>query len=182
MFLLEVSTLDLGEDVRAAALDLTEEDEEPARGPETAPIWAGVLPALAGDERWVLDFFSHLETVREFCERHEIAFREGAGRSLVLPAPTEGQLEALFVRFERETFGVRAGGLLEAGDAALERDLVRRGMDAYHPVFGNYFFCAVCDFSEGSLAVLSQGLNAPEIVRRVKPRLDELDVEVFQPS
>jgi hypothetical protein len=182
MLLLEVRTLDLGEDVRAAGMELTGEDQEPARGPETAAVWARVLPALARDDSWALDFFSHLEPVSDFCERHAISFREGARRSLVVSAPAEGQLESLLARFERETIGVRAGGPLAAGDVALECELARRGLDAYQPVFGNYLFCGVCDFSDGSLVVLSAGLSAPDIVRRVKPRLEGLSVEVFQPS
>jgi len=95
----------------------------------------------------------------------------------------------LFARFEGETFGARAGGPLRANgaaqggeDAALERELVRHGLDAYHPVFGSYLFCAVCEFSDGSLVVLSESLGATEILRRVKPALAGEDVEVFQAS
>ena len=182
MLLLEVRTLDLGEDVRAVGLDLRAADEEPARGPEAAAIWARVLPALAGEEEWALDFFSHVNRVREFCARHGIARREEPGSTLVVAAPSPEQLEALCARFEGETFGARAGQTLAAPDAALERELVRRGLDAYHPVFGKYLFCGVCEFSDGSLVVLSEGLGATEILRRVKPVLEGLDVEVFQPS
>jgi hypothetical protein len=185
MLLLEVTTLELGGDVRAAGLELRVAGEEPASGPETAAIWARVLPALAGEEPWALDFFSHLKRVREFCARHGIAGGDPAGRdgqAIVLPAPPREQLEALIARFDGETFGARAGQALAAGDAALERELVRRGLDAYHPVFGRYLFCAVCEFAEGSLVVLSMTLDAAEILRRVKPALAGLEVEVFQPS
>ncbi len=182
MLLLEVSTLELGGDVRAAGLELRAAGEEPAHGPETPAIWARVLPALAGEQAWALDYFSHLKRVREFCARHGIAAHEEPGRALVVPAPPPEQLEALIARFAAETFGARAGQALAAGDAAVERDLVRRGLDAYHPVFGRYLFCAVCEFSEGSLVVLSESLVAAEIVRHVKPALAGLEVEVFQPS
>lgn len=186
MLLLEVTTLELGGDVRAAGLELRTAGDEPAAGgPETAAIWARVLPALAGKEPWALDFFSHLKRVREFCARHDIAGGNPAGRdgqAIVLPAPPREQLEALIARFEGETFGARAGQALAAGDPALERELVRRGLDAYHPAFGRYLFCAVCEFAEGSLVVLSMSLDAAEIVRRVKPALAGLEVEVFQPS
>jgi hypothetical protein len=182
MLLLEVRKMDLGEDIRAVGLDLRGEDEEPARGPETAGIWARVLAALAGEEAWALDFFSHLNRVREYCSRNGIAAREAQGSALVVSEPPMEQLEELCARFEAETFGARAGEALAAGDAKLEHELVRRGLDAYHPVFGKYLFCAVCEFSDGSLVVLSEGLGAGEILRRVKPALEGLEVEVFQPS
>jgi len=185
MLLLEVTTLELGGDVRAAGVDLRTAGDDPASGPETAAIWARVLPALAAEEPWSLDFFSHLKRVREFCTRHGIAGGNPAGRdaqAIVIPTPPREQLEALIARFEGETFGARAGQALAAGDAALECELVRRGLDAYHPVFGRYLFCAVCEFAEGSLVVLSLSLDAAEIVRRLTPALAGLEVEVFQPS
>lgn len=189
MLYLEVRTMDLGEDVRAAGLDLRGADEEPARGPETAALWARVIPALAGGEPWALDFFSHLDRVREYCERHGIRVREQRGSALVIPQPERELLSGLLARFEGETFGARAGGPLRAEgapgsevEAALERELVRRGLDAYHPVFRNYLFCAVCDFSDGSLVALSETLGALEILRRIKPALAGQDVEVFQAS
>ena len=42
MYLLEIEALDLGADVRAVALELTEADEnrEPVRGADAARIWA----------------------------------------------------------------------------------------------------------------------------------------------
>lgn len=182
MLLLEVRTLDLGEDVRAVGLELRAEGEEPAGGGETAGIWARVLPALAGEEPWAIDFFSHLKRVREFCGRHGIAAHEEAGRAMVIAEPAREQLEALIARFEGETFGARAGQKLEDGDAELERELVRRGLDAYHPAFGRYLFCGVCEFGEGSLVVLSERLGAGEILGRVKAAVEGLEVEVFQPS
>ncbi len=189
MLYLEIRTMDLGEDVRAVGLDLRGADEEPARGAETAALWSRVLPALAGGEPWTLDFFSHLDRVREYCQRHRITVREQRGAALVVPSPEQGPMAELFARFEGETFGARAGGPLGSGEgeragqaAALERELLHRGLDAYHPVFGNYLFCGVCDFSDGSLVVLSERLSATEILRRVKPALAGAEVEVFQAS
>ena len=77
--------LDLGADVRAVGLDLVEADEnrEPVRGADAARIWSRVLPATAGQEPWALDFFSHLDRVRDFCELHDIAYREANQRSIV---------------------------------------------------------------------------------------------------
>jgi len=178
MLFLEIGTLDIGDDVRAVGLDLRAEDEEPARGPEAAAIWARVLPALAGDEEWALDFFAHLNRVRDYCERHSIAAWEEPGHALVVPAPPRDELEALCARFEGETFGARAGQALAARDAELERELVRRGLDAYHRAFSRYFFCAVCDFVGGSLLVLSEELGDEQVLELVRAALDGLEVEV----
>jgi hypothetical protein len=180
MLMLEVRTMELGEDVRAVGLELHSEEEEPTGGAEEAAIWARVLPALAGEEPWTLDFFSHLIRVREFCARHGIATQEEQGRALTIAEPSPEQLEKLIARFEGETFGARAGARLDAGDAELERDLLRRGLDGYHHAFGGYLFCAVCEFAEGSLVVLSETLGAGEILGRLKEALEGLDVEVFQ--
>jgi len=62
------------------------ESREPLRGEEAASIWAAVFPALVGDETWVLDFFSHLDRVREYCETHEWNF-ERRRTGLVIPQP-----------------------------------------------------------------------------------------------
>jgi len=48
------------------------------------------------------------------------------------------KLEELFQRFEGETFGIRAGGPVQGGDAELEKELSRRGLDAYQPAYGRY--------------------------------------------
>jgi len=183
MILLEVEALDLGADVKAVGLELIQaENREPLPASESARIWGPTLAALAGSEPWALDFFSHLDRVREFCDRRGIVYREAAARSLVIAPPTPEQLEALFERFAGETFGARAGGVLPGADAALEGDLARRGVDAYHPAFPNYFFCAVCDFENGFLTLLSNRLWASEVVRRLSPALRELDVRVTQPA
>lgn len=178
--LLEVEPLDLGPDVRAIGLELTKADEnrEPIRGADAARIWSRVLRATAADETWALDFFSHLDRVREYCERHQIAFREASNRSIVVSALELGALELLIDRFQSETFGARAGEKLATGDPALEGELARRGVDAYHTAFPNYIFCAVCNFEDGSLVLLSEKLWASEVIRRVRPALEGQVVEV----
>lgn len=180
MYLLEIEPLDLGQDVRAMGVELTEADEnrEPIRGADAARIWSRVLRAVAGDETWSLDFFSHIDLIRDYCERHKIDFREATKRSLVIPGPALEILEPLIDRFQKETFGARAGELLAQGDANLEGELARRGADAYHTAFGNYFFCAICSFDDGSLVLLSQKLWASEVIRRIRPALEGQDVEV----
>jgi len=187
MYLLDIEPLDLGADVKAVGLDLVEADEnrEPVRGEDAARIWSRALKATAGEEAWALDFFSHIDRVKDFCDRHQIAYREANQRSLVIPAPEPAILESLIGRFETETFGARAGGPLSGGadsDAELERDLARRGVDAYHAAFQKYFFCAVCEFEDGSLVVLSEKLWASEVIRRVRPAMEGLNVEVRLPA
>lgn len=182
-YLLEVEPLDLGADVKAVGLELVErESREPVRGAEAARVWGAVLAALAGAEPWVLDFFSHLDRLRDFCRLHDIAYREAAKRCIVIASPGAEPLVALLQRFEGETFGVRAGTLLASGDAALEGDLARRGVDAYHHVFANYFFCAVCDFENGLLTLLTNRLWASEVMRRARLVLDGLSVAVGRPQ
>jgi hypothetical protein len=187
MYRLEIEALDLGADVRAIGLELAEADEnrEPARGTDAARVWARVLQASAGQEPWALDFFSHLDRVREYCDAHAIAYRQANQRSIVVPAPASAALEALLARFEGETFGTRAGAKMAASaapDSALEADLARRGVDAYHTAFPNYFFCAVCAFEDGSLVLLSEKLWASEVIRRVRPVVKDLEVEVQLPN
>ncbi|HUC42266.1 MAG TPA: hypothetical protein VL913_00845 [Candidatus Micrarchaeaceae archaeon] len=184
MFLLEVEPLDLGTDVRAVGLELTEDDEnrEPVRGLDAAKIWSRVLSSIAGDQPWVLDFFSHLDRVRDYVTRHTISFHESNPHSLVIPAPSLAVLEPLFERFVGETFGARAGVPVVSGDPELEGELARKGVDAYHRAFPRYFFCAICGFEDGSLVLLSEKLWASEVIRRIRPSLSGLDVEIRLPS
>ncbi len=184
MFLLDVEPLDLGSDVRSVGLDLVQanENREPVRGSEATRVWSRILPALAGEHPWTLDFFSHLDRVREFCQRHTISFREASQRSITIAAPQPKELELLIDRFQNETFGARAGGVLPGPDPALEGELARRGLDAYHTAFPRYYFCAVCDFEEGSLVLLSDLLSASEVIRRARPVLQELDVHIQLPN
>ena len=194
MYVLDVEPLDLGPDVRAIGLELVEADEnrEPVRGSEAAAIWSRVLRATAGNEPCVFDFFSHIDRVREFCDSHQIAYREANQRLIVIPAPEAASLDILLDRFQRETFGARAGSQAvgspgngspgNGGDPALEGELARRGVDAYHKAFPKYFFCAVCAFEDGSLVLLSEKLWASEVIRRVRPALEGQGVEVQLPS
>jgi hypothetical protein len=183
-YILEVEPLDLGADVKAVGLDLVEmESREPARGADAARLWAATLSALPGTDPWALDFFSDLDRVREYCRLHGVAFEEKAsGHSIVVPAPSGNALAGLVERFAGETFGARAGALLAAGDPAVEGDLAERGVDAYHSAFRNYLFCAVCDFEDGFLTLLTEKLWTSEILRRIKPATAALPVEVARPQ
>src|SRR5690242_5406205 len=121
LYRLEVESLDLGADVRAVGLELIEpESREPVKGAEGAGIWAALTPALAGGEPWAIDFFAHLERVRDFCRRQEIAFLEPNSHAIVVPQPQQAHLQPLFERFAGETFGVRAGAPVAAGDSSVE--------------------------------------------------------------
>ena len=181
-FSMDVEALDLGADVKAVGLELLEtQSREPVRGQDAAVIWAAAVPALVGNEFFVVDFFSHVERVREFCKLHEISYREAAERCLVLPQPSETQLAELFQRFEGETFGVRAGGPAQGGDAALERELSRRGLDAYQPAYSRYTFCAVCEPEDGWVTLLSETLWPTEVIRRIRPALQKFNVYIARP-
>jgi hypothetical protein len=181
-FSLDVEALDLGADVKAVGLELLgTESREPVRGKDAAVIWAAVFPALAANEFFVVDFFSHIDRVREFCKLHEIHYREAAERCLVLPQPSETQLEELFQRFEGETFGARAGGPAQGGDAELEKELSRRGLDAYQPAYARYAICAVCEPEDGWTTLLSQTLWPTEVIRRIRPAVQKFDVYIARP-
>jgi hypothetical protein len=182
-FSLDVESLDLGSDVKAVGLELVEtENREPLRGKPAAEIWAAAFPSLTNNEFFVVDFFSHLDRVREFCKLHEIHYREAAERCLVLPQPNETQLEELFQRFEGETFGIRAGGPVQGGDAELEKELSRRGLDAYQPAYSRYTFCGICEPEDGWTTLLSQSLWPTEVIRRIRPALQKFDVYIARPQ
>jgi len=179
---LDIAAQDLGKDVKAVGLELIEtNNREPVRGEQAAEIWSAVFPALAAADFLVVDFFSHLERVREFCSAHQIKFREAAARCLVLPRPSAAQLRQIFERFEGETFGVRAGPAAESPDAPLEGDLSRRAVDAYEPAYQRYVFCAVCDLHNGWVTLLSATLWASEVIRRLRPALDSFDIYLARP-
>ena len=184
VFVLEVEPLNLGPDVKGVGLELVEvESREPAHGATASAIWAAALASIAGNEPYVLDFFAHLDRIREYCSRRGLRYLEKAGgRLVVIPALMGTELAELVERFGAETFGARAGVQAGSGDAAVEGELARRGVDGYHAAFANYEFCAVCDFQNGFLTVLSEKLWSSEVVRRIKPAVAELPVEVARPQ
>ena len=183
LYRLEVEALELGPGSRAVGVELVERGtREPLVGADAAKIWAATLPALCGGEPWALDFFAHLDRVRDFCREKGIAFREPNSHTMVIAPPAPALLESLLARFVAERFGARAGGAVAAGDAQVESELPARGVDAYDGAYRNYLFCAVCDFESGFLTVLSDRLWASEVIRRVRPALSGLRVEVTRPA
>lgn len=183
LYRLEIESLDLGPDVRAVGLELIEpENREPVTGSAAAGIWAALVPALAAQQPWAIDFFAHIERVRDFCRARGIVFREPNAHVMVIPQPEKGLLESLFERFAGESFGLRAGAPLPAGDPSVEGALAQRGVDAYHSAFPHYVFCCVCDFEGGFLTVLSNQLWASEVIRRARAALENLQVEVTRPA
>jgi len=182
LFSFNVQALDLGDDVKAFGLELIEtESREPVRGPEAASIWAAAFFALAAAESFVLDFFSHLDRVRDFCKAHDIDYREAASRCLVIPQPSLEVLRQLVARFEAETFGLRVGPATQSPDSALENELSHRGLDAYQPAYPRYTFCAICEPSDGWVTLLSESLWPSEIIRRARPALQPFDVYIARP-
>jgi hypothetical protein len=182
-FSLDVQALELGADTKAVGLELIEtESREPFRGSEAAAMWAAALTALPGPEALVLDFFSHLERVRAFCEARHIDYRENASRCLVIPQPAPDLFRQLLVRFEAETFGLRAGPAAQHEDAALENELSHRGLDAYQAAYPRYSFCAICELSDGWVTLLSETLWASEVIRRIRPALQPYDVYIARPQ
>jgi hypothetical protein len=180
---LDVQALDLGNEVKAVGLELVEtENREPLRGKDGAEIWSEIFPALAGNDVYVVDFFSHLDRVREFCKARKIQWREAAERCLVIPSPSVEELRQLLERFEGETFGIRAGSAAQAADAALEGDLSKRGLDAYQQAYPRYTFCAVCEPEDAWVTILSQTLWPSEIIRRLRPAVQKFDVHIARPN
>src|SRR5271167_1336476 len=182
-FSLDVQALDLGPGIKAVGLELMEtENREPVRGLKAAEIWSAAVPALVGGEMYVLDFFSHVERVAEFCSAHKISFREAAGRCLVVPEPSVEQLRELLERFEKETFGMRSGAAAKTPDAALEGELSKRGLDAYQDAYARYAFCAICEPENGWFTMLSETLWSSEVIRRIRPALQSFDVYIARPQ
>jgi hypothetical protein len=182
-FSLDVEALNLGPGVKAVGLELVEtENREPVRGKKAAEIWSAVFPALALEEFYVVDFFSHIDRVQEFCKARKIDYREAGARCIVLPQPRQSQLFQLFERFEAETFGIRAGAAAEAPDAPLEGDLSKRGVDAYQPAYERYLSCAVCDLEDGWVTLLSTTLWASEVIRRVRPAVQPFEIYIARPQ
>jgi hypothetical protein len=191
-----IEPLNLGADVRAISLDLAEEGADaPAAGPDALAIWTAAVPALVADEEWTLDFVSHLDRVREFCRANNIPWREAGARCVTIAHPNAEQLELLCTRFETETFGFRArktapdAGTAPAADASkyledneLESELSKRGMDGYHGAFARYTLCAICDFENGSIVLLTEKLSSGEVLRRLRPVVTELGAKIERPE
>jgi len=190
-----IEPLNLGPDVRAISLDLAVEGaDDPAAGPEALAIWNAAVPALVAGEEWTLDFVSHLDRVRDFCLANNIPLREAGARCVTIAHPTAEQLESLFARFETETFGFRvrksqAAGTAPFADASkyledvdLESELSKRGMDGYHGAFTRYTFCAICDFENGSIVLLTEKLSSGEVLRRLRPVVTELGAKIERPE
>jgi hypothetical protein len=182
-FSLAVESLDLGAGVKAVSMEILEtESREPVRGKLATEFCAAVFPLLAGSEPFVLDFFSHLERVHEFCVAKQIAFRDAGPRSIVIPQPTQEELRKIFERFEAETFGFRSGNRVKEEDAALTGELSQRGLDAYQSAYERYSFCAVCEFEDGWVTLLSPTLWSSEVIRRVRPAAQTFDVHIARPQ
>jgi len=182
-FSLDVQSLDLGTDVKAVGLELLDtESREPVRGMESGHFWAAAFPLLANGEPFVLDFFSHLDRVREFCAAHGFAFRETGSRSLELAQPSEEQLQQVFRRFAAETFGLRAGPRSREDDAGLAGGLSGHGVDGYQDAYRRYSFCAVCELDDGWVTLLSEALWPSEVVRRLRPAAQSFGVLIARPS
>lgn len=180
---LDVQALELGEGVKAAGLELIEtENREAVRGREAAEIWSAIFPAIAGHESYAVDFFSHVERVREFCKARGMALREAGERCVVLTQPSAEQLREIFARFEGETFGIRAGVVEQLADAALEGELSKRGLDAYQAGYKRYTFCAICEPEDGWVTLLSETLWPSEIIRRLRPAVQPFDVHIARPN
>jgi hypothetical protein len=190
-----IEPLNLGPDVRAISLDLAEEGADaPAAGPEALAIWTAAVPALVGDESWTLDFVSHLDRVRDFCRTNNIPWREAGPRFITIDRPNVEQIESLFTRFETETFGFRAKKVPAAGtavatdaskdleDADLESELSKRGMDGYHGAYTRYTLCAICDFENGSIVLLTEKLSSGEVLRRIRPAVTALGAKIERPE
>lgn len=182
-YTLDVQAMELGAATKAVGLELLEtESREPVHGKEAADIWGAALPAAAMKEKLVVDFFSHVERVREFCKLNSFSYREAANRCLVVTPASSDEITRLFERFEKETFGIRVGVSAEQEDADVETELSHRGLDAYQNAYTRYTFCAVCEPEDGWVTLLSEKLWASEVIRRVRPALQNYDVYLVRPQ
>jgi hypothetical protein len=182
-FSLDVQALDLGPNTNALGIELIDtQSREPVKGKEAVEIWAAVLEALPGAEPFVVDFFSHLDRVRGFCEQRKISFRLGAERCLVLAQPDAQQLHEILDRFSTETFGMRAGAAASDPDLALEGQLSKRGLDAYQEAYARYEFCAVCEPDDGWLTLLSDTLSSTVAIQRLRPAVQPFDIYISLPN
>lgn len=183
-FHLIIEPLDLGAGVRGISLDLKGQGaESPLVGAIASAIWAATIPALAGDALWEIDFTGHLDRVRDFCKAHGMEWRDASRRCVVVPAQPAEKLLELVTRFEAERIGVRAASNSSGlNDGALENELSRIGLDAYQGAFKRYLFCGICDFENGSLTLVTEKLSSSEALRRLRPALTPLGVQVERPE
>ena len=183
LYTLDVQAMELGSQTNAVGLELLEtESREPVHGKEAAAIWGAALPALASKEKLVVDFFSHVERVHEYCKLQSLTCREAANRCLVVTPASPEEITKLFERFEKETFGIRVGATAEQEDVEVETELSHRGLDAYQDAYTRYTFCAVCEPEDGWVTLLSEKLWASEVIRRVRPSLQNYDVYLVRPQ
>src|SRR4029077_13092269 len=122
------------------------------------------------------------DRVRDFCAARKIAFRGAGRRCIVVPQPTQEQLRQLCERFEGESFGFRAGDRVKADDAGLTDELSQHGLDAYQAAYRRYSFCAVCEFEDGWVTLLSETIWSSEVIRRVRPAAQSFDVYISRPQ
>jgi hypothetical protein len=64
----------------------------------------------------------------------------------------------------------------------LESELSKRGMDGYHSAFARYTLCAICDFENGSIVLLTEKLSSGEVLRRLRPVVTELGAKIERPE
>jgi|SRR5215469_16873681 len=180
---LDVQAMDLGDAAKAVGLELLEtESREPVRGKEAAQFWAAAFPLLANQDHYVLDFFSHLDRVREFCTARKITFRNTGPRSLTIPDPSVEHLEQVCERFANQTFGLRCGERIKEEDSELAAQLSGYGVDAYQNAYRRYSFCAICELDDGWLTLLSESLWPSEVVRRLRPVAQDFSVYINRPQ
>ena len=139
--------------------------------------------ALAAKESFALDFFSHLDRVREFCNTHSIPFREAAARCLVVPQPSLEQSSPAARTLRSEDIRHARG----CRDANTEIRLWRTNFliaawTPTSPPIARYTFCAVCEPDDGWVTVLSDTLWPSEVIRRVRPALQPFDVYIARPQ
>ena len=179
MYLLDVEPLDLGPDVRAVGLELVEADEnrEPVRGQDAARIWSRVLPRHCADEALGPRFLQPSRPRARLLQNHDIDFREAGQRFDRDSCARTRSLESLLDRFQNETFGARAGALVTNRRSRARRRTGAAGRRRLPQSFPELFFLRHCGFEDGSLVLLSEKLWASEVIRRVRPALEGLDVE-----
>ena len=180
---LEVAAFDLGQDVKAVGLELIDpETRDPVGGSEAARIWAAVLLSLAGETPWALDFFAHLERVEEFCKSRGIAFRQPNEHVLILLKQLAEPLGTLFERFAGETFGIRAGETVDAGDDDVEGKPGTQGRGRLSHDICELFILRGVRLRERLSNRIKRTIRASEVIRRLRTGLLGMRVEIARPG